>query len=133
MADTRQKQIDEVAASAGGGLSAEAMAQIAYLVDQMRRPVENPQVVARAQQNRLNMAQTMREAAERKIQAEKACGHVRQDGTSAIAWQDLIEGRNIVRRGVCQHCDARLNPYDEDGNPNEDYNKFIRIPTGVGF
>jgi hypothetical protein len=48
------------------------------------------------------------EALERRVDA---CSHLREDGTSVIAWATQSDGKN---RGVCQHCIAIFSPIKEE-------------------
>lgn len=107
------KHADEAAPS----VSIDALREI---LREVRKPVIDEELAARKERERQrNRAEqdAMHEAQQARW---SACGHLREDNTSAIAW---LRHSDDVVRGVCQRCQRPFRP-DQD-----DYAHFLRIPT----
>ncbi len=93
---------------------------VATAIAEARKPYVDPQVEARKQRERQQRIDDIKMMEEAKQTRVKMCNHLREDGTSAIAW---IRNSDRIVRGVCQHCNGLFTP------EHEDYVRLLRIPT----
>ena len=94
--------------------------QLESLVKAARAPIVDEAALRSKEDSRLRMREKI--ALKRRKDEAKyaACGHLRDDNTSRIAWMTNSDG---VRRGVCQFCGMTCAP------DHKEYDRLIRIPT----
>ena len=89
----------------------------------LRKPYVDPEVQAAKDRNR----QRVRQAESRRHEQDQVrwdrCAHLREDGTSSVAW---LRNSDNITRGVCQRC---LCPFSPTEPSPEVYAKYLRIPT----
>jgi hypothetical protein len=90
------------------------------MIEELKKPYVDPKIVEQKERERREMREEWERNEELRKQREEACGHLREDNTSAIAWLTNSDG---IRRGVCQRCNAVITP----NNPR--YLDLLRIPT----
>lgn len=103
--------------------SAQTKAMIETIVAEIRKPPVDP--IKEVQKARMEKAKNEANDSYWKSKAakKKNCAHMRQNGTTNIAWATQSDG---VERGFCPYCQSEFGP--EDG---ELYQKLRRIPRGM--
>lgn len=101
-------------------MSPDQMALFMALVQEMKKPYVDEDVVARKLRDKERLQNERRIAVANIEAAQDACTHLRDDNTSRIAWIDNSDG---IRRGVCQACNVTLAP------GHHAYERMRRIPT----
>lgn len=102
-------------------LTRDALADLLrQVLEEAKKPYIDPDVESRKARDRerLRCEREIAEKARRDYQAR--CTHLREDGSSAVAWATQSDG---ITRGVCQHCNRLFVPEDPD------YAQVIRIPV----
>jgi vacuolar-type H+-ATPase subunit H len=101
-------------------LSEEGIANmIASAIEAARRPILDPQAEQAKRREKAQMRASIERMEQMKKARERACNHLREDGSAAIAWATQSDR---VTRGVCQHCNRVITPQDAD------YVQLLRIP-----
>lgn len=102
---------------------------LATLVVEMKKPHVDPDILARneAAKQRIRAQRDESEAEKNTIQAN--CSHLREDGTSRIAWHEqYIRAKKLFYQiGFCQACEKHYHPEMAD---LEDFKRMIRVPSG---
>lgn len=87
------------------------LAILPQLVAEMKKPAPDPKAEAREAEAKRQWAATHRAAAERKVEAEKRCGHYRArrggNRTYSVLWHRYADG---FYRGVCTQCQKKFAP-----------------------
>lgn len=91
------------------------------ILAEVKRPYIDEEAIARKERDRLRLRREQKRAVDYKKKIAEACGHIREDNTSAIAW---MQNSDLVTRGVCQRCNSLFQP------GNKDYIRLIKIPVG---
>ncbi len=91
------------------------------ILEEVKKPYIDPELVARKERDRLRMRDEQKKAIAHKQKVADACGHIREDNTSAIAW---MQNSDFVTRGVCQRCNTLFQP------GHKDYIRLLKIPVG---
>lgn len=107
-------------------------AAVATAIQEMKKPSELEQreldkqatEAARKERQREQMRRDIESSEKERVAREKACGHIRANGSSRMAWMTYSDQ---VIRGVCQKCGAKINP------GHEDYARLIKIPAFEGI
>lgn len=115
--------------NAGDGAIALSKDELRLLIEEMKKPYVDPDAEARKERQKQQL-RNQRAQAERQIKAvQDNCTHLRDDGTSRVAWADnfhVAKGR-YIREGFCQAC----NKYYAPGV--EGYEAIVRVPGKVGM
>lgn len=93
------------------------------LLRESRKPYVDPEAQAAKERGRQRNRQAEHRRQEQDQMRWERCAHLREDGTSSIAW---LRNSDLVTRGVCQRC---LCPFAPDQPSPEAYAKYLRIPT----
>ncbi len=93
------------------------------LIQAFRQPSEEQQRRASAlSKGQALVHEQIRVAKIEREQTQKACPHLRDDNTSAIAW---MQNSDLVFRGVCQRCNKLFSP---ESDP-EEYERMRAVST----
>lgn len=90
------------------------------VITETRKPIVDEAAVAAKERHRQRLRDQQAENDAKQAAKERACSHLREDGTCRIAWHKNSDG---VWRGVCQLCQGWFEP----GKP--DYARMLKIPT----
>lgn len=96
------------------------------LVEEIKKPYVDREAEARRLADRERLRRDERERLEAIRAGQEACGHVREDNSSAIAWYPFTNPAGTTVIGVCQRCNLTL----KDDHPR--YHELMRIPTRTG-
>jgi hypothetical protein len=107
-------------------LSPGQIAMMKILIEEMRKPYVDQDVVARneAARQRLRAQRTESEA---NIEAVwNSCSHMREDNTSRVAWiTNFHRARNLyITEGFCQACNKPFRPGVKG------YEEMLKMPVG---
>lgn len=121
MADQQKHKAEEADV-----LSPGQIAMMKVLIEEMRKPYVDQDVVARNERAR-DRLRTQREESEKQVEAAwRSCSHMRGDNTSRVAWIENFHaaiGKYIIE-GFCQACGCPFKP----GRPG--YEQMLKVPTG---
>jgi hypothetical protein len=122
MADQQKSHKAEEAAELTPG----QIAMMKVLIEEMRKPYVDPDVVARNERARQRLREQRAED-EANVEARwNQCSHMREDNTSRVAWIENFH-RAISRyviEGFCQQCNKPFRPGVAG------YEAMLRIPVG---
>ena len=90
------------------------------VITEAKKPHVDVELQARKARDRERLRAERAANEEARKERESRCPHLREDGTSTIAWHTNSDN---VMRGVCQRCNILLQP----GHP--DYMRMARVPT----
>lgn len=101
---------------------------LAALVAEMKKPHVDPDLVARNEAAKQRI-RSQREESEAELKAlQNSCSHLREDGTSRIAWHEqyMRAKKLFYTIGFCQACNR---PFYPDAN-DPDYTRMLKVPSG---
>ena len=101
---------------------------MAALVAEMKKPHVDPDILARNEAAKQRI-RAQREESEAELKAtQDACSHLREDGTSRVAWHEqYIRSKKLFFQiGFCQACNRSF--YPDAGDP--DYTRMLKVPSG---
>ena len=101
---------------------ADLAALVAAGAQSFREAQKDPQKEAKDAAARARLAAEQARQREMKEWRSLQCGHVREDGSSAMAWQKTSDDRI---NGVCQRCNS------EFSQDHPRFSELYRIPTKV--
>lgn len=96
------------------------------LVEEIKKPYVDREAEARRLADRERLRRDERERLAAIRASQEACGHVREDNSSAIAWYPFSNPSGTVVIGVCQRCNLKL----DASHPR--YHEMLKIPTRTG-
>jgi hypothetical protein len=102
---------------------------LAALVAEMKKPAaKDPDLVARNEAARKRIHEQRIESEAELKQTQDNCSHLRDDGTSRIAWHEqyIRDKKLFFQIGFCQNCNR---PFYPDRNDPE-YIRMLKVPTG---
>lgn len=121
MADQQKHKAEEAST-----LSPETVAMMKVLIEEMRKPHIDQEVVARNERARQRLRDQRRDS-EAAIEAVwNSCSHMREDNTSRVAWIENFHraiGRYVIE-GFCQACNKPFRPGVVG------YEAMLKIPVG---
>ena len=102
---------------------------LAVLVAEMKKPHVDPDLLARNEAAKQRIRAQRAESEADKKQTQDGCSHLREDGTSCVAWHEqYIRAKKLFYTiGFCQHCEKHYHPEMED---KQEYSRMLRVPTG---
>lgn len=102
---------------------------IRVMVAEIRKPPHDPVKEARDARVKETKEKAEKEMWDKKRRMYTQCSHLRQDGTSNIAWATQSDG---VKRGMCPYCSSDFSPEMTKVYPDlaDLYQKMLKVPTG---
>ena len=96
---------------------------IRTIVSEMRKPPIDPVKEAQKAREQATKKEALETYWRTKEEKKKRCAHLRQNGTSVIAWATQTDG---IERGYCPNCNSTFDPSD-----GELYQQLRRVPRGM--
>lgn len=102
---------------------------LAALVAEMKKPHVDPDILARNEAAKQRIRAQRDESAADKKAIQDGCSHLREDGTSRIAWHEqYIRAKKLFYQiGFCQACEKHYHPEMED---IADFMRMLKVPSG---
>lgn len=102
---------------------------LAALVAEMKKPVVDQDLLARNEAAKQRIRAQREESAADLKQIQDNCSHLREDGTSRVAWHEqyMRAKKLFYQIGFCQACNIHLHP--EMGDLDL-YKRMLRVPSG---
>jgi hypothetical protein len=102
---------------------------LAALVAEMKKPVVDHDLLARNEAAKQRIRAQREESAADLKQIQDNCSHLREDGTSRVAWHEqyMRALKLFYQIGFCQACNKHYHPEMED---KADFMRMLKVPSG---